>query len=150
MSIKLMKSDDLEIVIKFEKEYRELDENIQLPFDEDSYREKYKEKRIEDYPNNKTFLFVDKDKIIGRIDTLVEINLGSFKKVGYIDWITVLKTHRNKGIAKALFMKAEAYFRIEKCDLFYLFVDDTEIAKGFYKKIQLKQENVTRGFKELK
>ncbi len=149
MLIRQMKSVDLELIIAFEKEYRELDKEISIPFNEEVYRTRFMEMKIEDYPSSKTFLYIEDNKVVGKIDVLIEKSLSNFKIVGYIDWVTVLKTKRNKGIAKALLLEVEDYFREEKCELYYLFVDDTDIAKGFYNKIELKQENIIRGYKML-
>jgi len=149
MLIREMRSNDLDLVIKFEIEYRNLDKAIIIPFVEERYREKFTEKKIEDYVNNKTLLYIENDRIIGLITLLFQVSLANFKKIGYIDWITVLKPYRNKGIAKQLLLEAESYFRYEQCELYYLFVDKTEVAKGFYDNIKLKQEDIIRGYKIL-
>lgn len=149
MIIREMKSKDLDLVVRFEIEFRNLDKNLEMPFSEEVYRKKFKKKNIEDYKNNKTLLCIEDGKIVGLITLLFQISLSNFKKVGYIDWITVLKPYRNKGIAKKLLLEAERYFRNEKCELYYLFVEKTEVAKGFYNNIKLKQEDVIRGYKML-
>ncbi len=149
MLIREMRSKDLDLVVEFEIKFRDLGREITIPFKEEEYRKKFSKRKIEDYINSKSLLCIENNIIIGKIDLLIEISLSSFKKVGYIDWITVLKTYRNKGIAKSLLLEAEKHFREENCELFYLFVDDTDIAKGFYDHIGLKQEKVTRGYKLL-
>ncbi len=149
MYIREMHSKDLDLVIKFEIEYRDLDIDIKMPFNEEKYREKFTIKKIEDYTNNKTLLCIEDNKIVGLITLLFQISLSNFKKVGYIDWITVLKPYRNIGIAKQLMLEAEKHFRNKQCELYYLFVDDTDIAKGFYNNIKLKQEKVIRAYKLL-
>ena len=111
MFIREMNSKDLDLVVAFELEYRDLDRNIKIPFNEKEYRDKFNVKKIEDYHNNKTLLCIEDNKIIGLITLLFQISLSNFKKVGYIDWITVLKPYRNKGIARSLLLEAENHFR---------------------------------------
>ena len=49
MFIREMKSTDLDLVVRFEKEYRILDKEIKMPFNEKEYRKRFVMKKIEDY-----------------------------------------------------------------------------------------------------
>ena len=150
MIIRNMRSSDLEMMRQLEVKMRVLEPNVFGELDEDAYIENFKKNRIEDFKLNEVILCIEEGSIIGRIDVIVEHSFMDFKKIGYIDWVYVLKSHRNKGIAKLLFKEAEKHFNKLDCTMYYLFVANNEEARGFYDSIDIEIKTIDRGSKKLK
>ncbi len=144
-----MTSNDLELMVMYEKESRELEPDVFSDFDEESYRKKFLENQIEEAINNDVVLCIENDSIIGRIDIISEYSYMDFGSIGYIDWVYVLKPFRNKGIAKLLFLEAEKLFKENGVGEYYLFVASNEEAKYFYKSLNMDIKRVEKGYKKL-
>ena len=110
----------------------------------------FKNNPIEDYSLNEVILCIKDNMVIGRVDLIVEQSFMDYEKIGYVDWVYVLKLHRKKGIAKKLFNEAETYFTEHMCKLYYLFVATNEEAKGFYSSINVEINSIDRASKKLK
>jgi ribosomal protein S18 acetylase RimI-like enzyme len=145
-----MTSRDLEALVKYQVEKRETEPDIFPDFDESQYRENFSSKPIEDYPSNKVILVIDGDKIVGRVDVIVEYSFMDFATIGYIDWIYVLKNYRKQGIAKKLIEKAEDFMRENQVDSYYLFPATNDEAQAFYNNIDIEIKNVEKAQKKLR
>ncbi len=150
MIIRKMNSDDLEIIIELEKRARQEEPNVFPKFKEDAFRVGFKKESIEDVENNEVILCIDNEKVIGRIDVIIERSFFDFERVGYIDWVYVLKSYRKQGIAKRLFSEAEKLFLEKEVSQFYLFVAKNEEAQAFYKRTDIEVMTIERGMKRLK
>lgn len=144
-----MTSKDLDLMVTFEKKSRELEPNVFPDFNEEKYKSNFKRIKIEDTNFNDVILCIENSEVIGRIDLISEYSYMDFYSVGYVDWVYVLKSHRGRGIAKKLFLKAEKVFKEHKIEEYYLFVASNEEAQKFYKSIDIKIENVEKASKKL-
>lgn len=147
MEFRNMTSKDIYLIKELELEMRRQEVDVFNEFNGETFKENFKSRKIEDLDNYETILCIDSNKVIARIDLMFEQSFMDFKKVGYVDWVYVLKPHRNKGIAKKLFEEAITYFKNRDCVLYYLFVAENEEAIAFYNSIDIDIKTIKRASK---
>lgn len=100
----------------------------------DSIQETEIIKRVNDqfYQNTKSILAILNDKVVGRIEYHFYGCLQDGFKMAYVDWVYVLREHRNKGIAKALFIEFEKDCKKNGIDQYFLIRATNEGANHFY------------------
>jgi|LGOV01.1.fsa_nt_gb GNAT superfamily N-acetyltransferase len=145
-----MTSNDIEMIKRMEYAMREQEPNVYNKFVEEDFDRNFNSRKIENTDNYETVICIEDGEVIGRIDLMFEQSFMDFKKVGYVDWVNVLKSHRKKGIAKLLFKEGIKYFKSNECVLYYLFVAKNEEAQAFYKSIDINIEMIERGSKIFK
>lgn len=84
------------------------------------------------YQNTKSILAMIDGKVIGRIEYHFYGCIQDGFKMAYVDWIYVLKEHRNKGVAKALFREFENDCRNNDIKQYFLIRATNEFANHFY------------------
>lgn len=150
MEFRSMTSSDIERMVALEKEMRVQESDVFPELNEDKYRKNFINNMIEAYDNNEVILCLEGDQVIGRVDLIVEQSFMDFEKVGYVDWVYVLKSHRNKGIAKKLFQKAEEFFISNDVVQYYLFVAGNDEAKHFYNSLDIEIKTIEKATKYFK
>ena len=100
-------------------------------------------------PSNDVILYLENDKIIGRIDLISEHGFMDFVSIGYIDWVYVLKPYRGRGISKSLFKEAENLFKQKNVNEYYLFVASNDEAQKFYKSLNINIQMVQKASKKI-
>ena len=102
MEIIRYSKENIEQVIEFEEELRNLEPDWGWEINEE-YKIKVKNSFNDvRFKNSISFLAVDNNKVVGRIDaSLITSHFdGSVK--AYLDWICVLKNYRHKGVGQLL------------------------------------------------
>ena len=84
------------------------------------------------YQNTKSILAIDNNKVIGRIEYHFYGCIQDGYKMAYVDWVYVLKEHRNKGVAKSLFAEFEKDCKQNKINQYFLIRANNENVKQFY------------------
>ena len=149
MEFRKTNSNDMELIVALERRMREEEPGVYPPFDQEKFIKNFITYKIEDYPSNEVIVCLDDTDIIGRIDLIVEQSLMDFGRVGYIDWVYVLKSKRKQGIAKKLLLEAEKIFQEQSCEFFYLFVAENEEAQAFYASVDVEIKPIKRASKKL-
>ena len=93
------------------------------------------------YQNTKSILAILDDKVIGRIEYHFYGCVQDGFKMSYVDWVYVLKEHRNKGVAKALFREFEKDCRNNEINQYFLIRATNESANHFYN--SFKEANIS-------
>jgi len=151
--IELLSLKNLDKLVEFEKIARVSEPDIFL--DElDSERFKNTTLAALQNPNfssARCMLCIDEidRNIVGRLDFSI---LSSFAFGGdlrvYIDWVYVLKEHRNKGIARLLFKHMEEYLISLSISEYFLIAAENQEAQKFYHSLKdahiQKQDILTR------
>lgn len=133
LSIKRAAAEDLKALCDFEIEARITEPEIWIQdFNEEEYRKSLENINFGAMENNKIVVAEQDGKIIGRCDIAIILSLVDCEKIGYIDWVYVLKDKRGIGIAKKLFKGAEEYFKSKGVKRYYLFTAENEQAHEFY------------------
>lgn len=145
-----MNSNDIDIIRDMEVKMRITDPGVFKEFNDSDFTLNFQSRNIEDLENYDTILGFKDGELIARIDLMFEQSFMDFKKVGYVDWVYVMKPYRRQGVAEQLFKEAEKYFRNLDCVLYYLFVAENIEAQGFYKKIDIDINTIERASKLIK
>ena len=101
--VKEFEKDDINSVIAFERELRKQEPDTYYWEPDATYR-KLLEQSFEDdrFRNAISFIAVQDDKVIGRIDTsLISSRSDASCFSAYMDWICVLKSERHHKVAHA-------------------------------------------------
>lgn len=150
MKYRFMNSNDIDIIRDMEVKMRITDPGVFKEFNDSDFTLNFQSRNIEDLENYDTILGFKDGELIARIDLMFEQSFMDFKKVGYVDWVYVMKPYRRQGVAEQLFKEAEKYFRNLDCVLYYLFVAENIEAQGFYKKIDIDINTIERASKLIK
>jgi len=104
----------------------------------DSVDEKEIIDRVNDpfYQNTKSILALLDDETIGRIEYHFYGCVQDGYKMAYVDWVYVLKGHRNKGVAKALFHEFEKDCQKHKINQYFLIRASNDSANHFYSRFE--------------
>ncbi len=94
--------------------------------------------RINDnfFNQSKSILAIEDGKVIGRIEFHFYGCIQDGYKMAYVNWIYVLKNHRNKGIGHLLFKEFEKECNKNDIDEYYLIRAENDFADKFYKSFQ--------------
>lgn len=94
--------------------------------------------RIKDpfYQNSVSLLAMEDGQVLGRIEYHFYGCLQDGYRMAYVDWVYVLKAHRHRGIARALFRAFEEECRANRIDHYFLIRSEEENADRFYRKFQ--------------
>lgn len=144
---KLVKSEDLEMIISLEKTMRIDEEDTYSSFDENAYKENWQKYPIELNLSSDVIACIKDNEIIGRIDLMYERSYMDFSVVGYVDWIYIKPKYRGKGYGKSLLLEAEKQFKDKGCCKFYLFIAKNEQAIKFYDSTDLEITTMKTGVK---
>jgi len=147
---RLMTTDDLELMVEYQKLKRELEPGVFPDFKEEEFRKSFLNFPIEESARNWVILVLHEEKIIGRVDLIIDFSFMDYDSVGYIDWVYVLKNYRGQRIAKELFKQAEIIMNEHDVDYYYLFSATNDEAVRFYSSTDLEMEQITRGKKKLR
>ncbi len=100
----------------------------------DSVDEKGIINRVNDpfYQNTKSILALLGDEAIGRIEYHFYGCVQDGYKMAYVDWVYVLRGHRNRGIAKALFREFEKDCQKHEINQYFLIRASNDSANHFY------------------
>lgn len=88
------------------------------------------------YQNTVSILAMDDGTVLGRIEYHFYGCMQDGYRMAYVDWVYVLKEHRHKGIAQALFRVFEDECRMHKIDQYYLIRAENSDADKFYKSFE--------------
>lgn len=149
MRCMMLKVDNIEMLLEFEKRARILESEI---FIEEFDVQKFKNQTLNALANPlfssaKCLMCIDDtDNVVGRLDLVV---LPSFAFGGdlraYIDWIYVLKSHRGKGVAHFLLEQAEIAIKQLGAYEYFLITAKNDEADKLYrglKNVKIKNENI--------
>lgn len=105
--------------------------------------------RINDefYKNTKSILAILNNKVVGRIEYHFYGCVQDGFKMAYVDWVYVLKEHRNNGIAKNLFARFEDDCKQNGINQYFLIRSTNESTNHFYKgfkEVELKESPTLR------
>lgn len=91
-------------------------------------------KRVRDDFYRRTFsiLALDGENVIGQIEYHFYGCIQDGAKMAYVDWIHVLKSHRRRGTATALFKEFESECLKNGINQYYLIQSESEEASSFY------------------
>ena len=128
-----MEADDIDMLCNFEENARITEPEIwSNNLNKKDYKLKLLSLDIDNMKNNKIFIALENNKIVGRCDVMLMTSLMDFYKSAYIDWIYILKNKRQSGIAHTLISHIEAYLTAEEYKYYYLFTASNEEAQKFY------------------
>lgn len=146
---RFLTEDLIDELVEFESKARETEADVfTYEFDASTYRNMLKIAYSMTGENTVILAFLE-NKIIGRIDCMIQTSLMDFFRNGYIDWIYVLKDYRMQGIGKLLINEAEKYFVSKNVNNYYLFTASNEDAQKFYHQQNYKFEKKEVASKEL-
>lgn len=84
------------------------------------------------YQNTVSLLAVEEGQVLGRIEYHFYGCMQDGYRMAYVDWIYVLKEHRHKGIAQALFLEFERNCKENGIDQYFLIRAENKDADRFY------------------
>ena len=133
--VKEFEKDDIDRVIAFEGELRKQEPDT-FYWEPDATYRKLLEQSFEDerFRNAISFIAVQDDKVIGRIDaSLISSRSDASCFSAYMDWICVLKSERHHKVAQALLNALRKRCK-ERCGgVLIALMASTDEANSFYK-----------------
>ena len=140
MKIEMLTSENIGILVDFEREARETEPDIWIDeFNaEDFKRDLLNAMKNHVYSAARCMMCLDDDsKVIGRIDfSIVSCFAFGGNLQVYVDWVYVLKDFRHKGAAQFLFAKMEEYIKKLGIDEYFLLTAENDEAQKFYKSVK--------------
>ncbi|WBW96496.1 GNAT family N-acetyltransferase [Oceanirhabdus sp. W0125-5] len=133
ITVRILTAADIDMLCDFEENARITEPDIWMEdFNKEDFRSKLLSLDIDTMMNNKIFIALENNKIVGRCDLMLMTSLMDFYKSGYIDWIYILKNKRGSGIAHSLIYYIENYLKSEDYKYYYLFTASNDQAQKFY------------------
>lgn len=133
-----MKKADIDRVIAFERELREQEPDTYYWEPDTAYR-KLLEQSFEDerFRTALSFLAVQDDKVIGRIDaSLISSRSDASCFSAYMDWICVLKSERHHKVGQALLSALREKCREQGVGVLIALMANNKEAQRFYKSVE--------------
>lgn len=134
INIKQFKKEDIDKVIDFEKELRRQELNTYFWNIDEDYKIKVLNTFADkNFDNAFSFLAVDNDDVIGRIDvSLIVSRCNGIIETAFLDWICVLKSRRHEGIGQAMINHVKRYLKEKGITSFIVLTSENEEAKRYY------------------
>ena len=136
--IKEFEKADIDRVIAFERELREQEPDTYYWEPDTAYR-KLLEQSFEDerFRTALSFLAVQDDKVIGRIDaSLISSRSDASCFSAYMDWICVLKSERHHKVGQALLSALREKCREQGVGVLIALMANNKEAQRFYKSVE--------------
>ena len=136
--IKEFEKADIDRVIAFERELREQEPDTYYWEPDTAYR-KLLEQSFEDerFRTALSFLAVQDDKVIGRIDaSLISSRSDASCFSAYMDWICVLKSERHHKVGQALLSALREKCREQGVGVLIALMANNKESQSFYKSVQ--------------
>ena len=127
--------DRVSDVLDFEKRLRE-EENVWGWEIDDAYTAAVQASFLDHrFRHSLSLIAYVKDRVAGRIDTVLIPSHFDGSVKAYLDWICVLKSHRHQGIAQALLAEACKRLKDEGANTLIALTASNEEAQRFYRSI---------------
>ena len=136
--VKEFEKADIDGVIAFERELREQEPDTYYWEPDTAYR-KLLEQSFEDerFRTALSFLAVQDDKVIGRIDaSLISSRSDASCFSAYMDWICVLKSERHHKVGQALLSALREKCREQGVGVLIALMANNKEAQRFYKSVE--------------
>ena len=136
--VKEFEKDDIDRVIAFERELRKQEPDTYYWEPDATYR-KLLEQSFENerFRNAISFIAVQDDKVIGRIDaSLISSRSDASCFSAYMDWICVLKSERHHKVAQALLNVLREKCREQDVGVLIALTANNDEAQNFYKSVE--------------
>ena len=136
--VKEFEKADIDRVIAFERELREQEPDTYYWEPDTAYR-KLLEQSFEDerFRTALSFLAVQDDKVIGRIDaSLISSRSDASCFSAYMDWICVLKSERHHKVGQALLSALREKCREQGVGVLIALMANNKEAQRFYKSVE--------------
>jgi len=136
--VKEFEKDDIDRVIAFERELRKQEPDTYYWEPDATYR-KLLEQSFEDerFRNAISFIAVQDDKVIGRIDaSLISSRSDASCFSAYMDWICVLKSERHHKVAQALLNALRKRCKELGVGVLIALMANNNEAQSFYKSVE--------------
>ncbi len=135
MEFKLLNKDTVNMYIEYLKIAFEEEPTLMCVevIDEEGIKARIGE---EIFDRSTSILAIENGEVLGRIEFHFYGCIQDGYKMAYVNWIYVLKNHRNKGIGHLLFKEFEKECNKNDIDEYYLIRAENKFANKFYNSFQ--------------
>lgn len=136
MEIKQFTINEIDDVIKFERDLRKEEDFWGWEINEEyiqSVKESFESER---FANSITLLAYCDNKVVGRIDSAMICSHFDGLVKAYLDWICVLKSYRHQGVAQALMQQLRKCLKSKGVDTLMGLIASNEEAQRFYRHLE--------------